>query len=114
VENQIYLQHFVKLLTGFREIVKEMHVKNPVAGRVWAVAASRPLEIVIPPRAGHFSTLRLLASLQRRNLRFALKQSSLRALKLQGQGRKMSNARVRNPISKLRKGLASSLTGRAR
>jgi hypothetical protein len=47
---------------------------------------ARPLEIMIPPRAGHFSTLRLLASLQRRNPRFALKQSSLRALKLRGQG----------------------------
>jgi hypothetical protein len=46
----------------------------------------RPLKIVIPPRAGHFSTLRLLASLQRRNSRFALKHSSLRALKLRGQG----------------------------
>jgi hypothetical protein len=29
---------------------------------------ARPLKIVIPPRAGHFSTLRLLASLQRRKL----------------------------------------------
>jgi hypothetical protein len=28
VENQIYLQHFPKLLTGFREIVKEMHAKK--------------------------------------------------------------------------------------
>jgi hypothetical protein len=28
------------------------------------------LEIVIPPRAGPFSTLRLLASLQKRNARF--------------------------------------------
>jgi hypothetical protein len=46
----------------------------------------RPLKIVIPPRAGQFSTLRFLASLQRRNSRFALKQSSLRALKLRGQG----------------------------
>ncbi len=46
--------------------------------------ALRPLEIVIPPRAGHFSTLRLLASLQRRNSRFALKQSSLRALRCGG------------------------------
>jgi hypothetical protein len=39
------------------------------------------LEIVIPPRAGHFSTLHRLASLQRRNSRFALKQSSLPALR---------------------------------
>jgi hypothetical protein len=30
---------------------------------------------VIPPRAGHFSTLRLLATLLKRNSRFALKQS---------------------------------------
>jgi hypothetical protein len=44
------------------------------------------LEIMIPPRAGHFSTLRLLALLQRRNSRFALKPSSLRTLKLRGQG----------------------------
>jgi hypothetical protein len=28
VENQISLQHFSKLLTGFREIVKEMHAKK--------------------------------------------------------------------------------------
>jgi hypothetical protein len=47
---------------------------------------ARPLKIVIPPRAGHFSILRLLASLQRRNSRFALKPSSLRALKPRGQG----------------------------
>jgi hypothetical protein len=46
----------------------------------------RPLKMVIPPRAGHFSTLQLLASLQRRNSRFVLRQSSLRALKLQRQG----------------------------
>jgi general secretion pathway protein K len=62
---------------------------------------TRPLEIVIPPCAGHFSTLRLLASLQRRNSRFALKQSSLRALRCGGRGpRKISNARFRDPISK--------------
>jgi hypothetical protein len=66
----------------------------------------RPLKIVIPPRAAHFSTLRLLASLQRRNPRFALKQSFLRALRCGGRGpRKISNARFRDPISKLRKGL---------
>ncbi|MBA4423253.1 MAG: hypothetical protein C0390_09170 [Syntrophus sp. (in: bacteria)] len=46
----------------------------------------RLLKIAIPPHAGYFSALRLLASLQRRNSRFALKQSSLRALKLWGQG----------------------------
>jgi hypothetical protein len=46
----------------------------------------RNLKIVIPAHAGHFSTLHLLAALQRRNTRFALKQSSLRALKLRGQG----------------------------
>jgi hypothetical protein len=45
-------------------------------------------KIVIPPRAGHFSTLRLLASLQRRNSRLALKQSSLRVLRCGGSGRK--------------------------
>jgi hypothetical protein len=56
---------------------------NAILPRVETV---RPLKIVIPPRAGHFSTLRLLAALQRRNSRFALKQSSLRALKLRGQG----------------------------
>jgi hypothetical protein len=57
----------------------------------------RNLEIVIPPRAGHFSTLRLLASLQRRNSRFALKQSSLLALRYGGRvPRKISNARFRD------------------
>jgi hypothetical protein len=57
------------------------------------------MEIVIPPRAGHFSTLHLLASLQRRNTRFALKQSSLRALRCGGRvSRKISNARFRDPI----------------
>jgi hypothetical protein len=50
------------------------------------ICITETLEIVIPSRAGHFSTLRLLASLQRRNSRFALKPSSLRALKLRGQG----------------------------
>jgi hypothetical protein len=70
------------------------------------VPYSRPLEIVIPPRAGYFSTLRLLASLQRRNSRFALKQSSLRALRCGGRvPRKISNARFRDPIFKLCKGL---------
>jgi hypothetical protein len=63
------------------------------------------LKIVIPPRAGPFSTLRLLASLQRRNSRFALKQSSLQTLRCGGRGaRKISNARFQDPISKLRKG----------
>jgi hypothetical protein len=72
------------------------------------IPASRLLEIVIPPHAEYFSTLHLLASLQRRNTRFALKQSSLRALHCGGRGpRKISNARFRDPISKLRKGLAS-------
>jgi len=67
---------------------------------------TRPLEIVIPSRAGHFPTLRLLAPLQRRNSRFALKQSSLSALRCGGRvTRKISNARFRDPISKLRKGL---------
>lgn len=28
MENQIYLQQLLKLLTGFREIVKEMHAKK--------------------------------------------------------------------------------------
>jgi hypothetical protein len=57
----------------------------------------RNLKIVIPPRAGLFSTLRLLAkaaktklaalrSADSSNSRFALRQSSLRALKLRGQG----------------------------
>jgi hypothetical protein len=41
--------------------------------------AARHLEIVIPPRAGHFST------------------------------RKISNARFRDPISKLRKGLTTAI-----
>ncbi|MBU0652629.1 MAG: hypothetical protein KKG96_07075, partial [Proteobacteria bacterium] len=60
------------------------------------------MEIVIPPRAGHFSALRFLAPLQRRNSRFALKQSSLRALRCGGRGpRKISNARFRDPVSKL-------------
>jgi hypothetical protein len=69
-------------------------------------AKARALKIVIPPRAGYFSTLRLLASLQRRNSRFALKQSSLRALRYGGRApRKISNARFRDPIFKLRKGL---------
>jgi hypothetical protein len=35
-----------------------------VAANVFFLDAERPLEIVIPPRAGHFSTLRLLASLR--------------------------------------------------
>jgi hypothetical protein len=61
------------------------------------------LEIVIPPRAGHFSTLRLLALLQRRNSRFALKQSSLQTLRCGGRvPRKISNARFRDQISKMR------------
>jgi hypothetical protein len=64
------------------------------------------LKIEIPSRAGHFSTLRLLASLQRRNSRSALRQSSLRALRYGGRGpRKISNARFRDPIFK---GLVSS------
>jgi hypothetical protein len=66
----------------------------------------RPLKIAIPPRAGHFSTLHPLASLQRRNSRSALRQSSLRALRCGGRGpRKISNARFRDPIFK---GLVSS------
>ncbi|TRZ86856.1 hypothetical protein D4R89_10425 [bacterium] len=35
-----------------------------VAANVFFLDAVRPLEIVIPQRAGHFSTLRLLASLR--------------------------------------------------
>ena len=67
------------------------------------------MKIVIPPRAGHFSTLHLLASLQRRNSRFALKQSSLRALRCGGRvPRKISNARFRDPIFKFRKGLKTA------
>jgi hypothetical protein len=73
------------------------------------IQIERPLEIVIPPRAGDFSTLRLLASLQRRNSRFALKQLSLRALHCGGRGpRKISNARFGDPIFKFRKGLIDS------
>jgi len=46
-------------------------------------------------------------ALQRRNSRFALKQSSLRALRCGGRvPRKISNARFRDPISKSRKDLA--------
>jgi general secretion pathway protein K len=63
--------------------------------------------MVIPPRAGPFSTLRLLASLQRRNSRFALKQSSLRALRCGGRvPRKISNARFRDPIFRNQRGVA--------
>jgi hypothetical protein len=58
-----------------------------------------PLKIAIPPRAGHFSILHLLASLQRQNSRFALKQSSLRPLRCGGSvPRKISNARYRESI----------------
>ncbi len=78
----------------------------PVAVIQFVKSDTRPLKIAIPPRAGHFLTLRLLASLQRRNSRFALKQSSLRTFRCGGRGpRKISNARFRDPISKLRKGL---------
>jgi hypothetical protein len=60
--------------------------------------------MVIPLRAGYFPTLHLLVLLQRRNSRFALKQSSLPALRCGGRvPRKISNARFRDPIFKLRK-----------
>jgi len=75
-------------------------------GKAKFIVVARPLKIVIPPRAGHFSTLRLLVLLQRRNSRFALKQSSLRARSCGGRApRKISNARFRDLIFMLRKDL---------
>ena len=56
------------------------------------------------------STMHHLASLQSRNSRFALKQSSLRALRCGGRvPRKISNAHFRDPIFKLRKGLRKKM-----
>jgi hypothetical protein len=79
------------------------------------VADRRPLGIGIPPRAGYFSTLRLLTALQRQNSRFALKQLSLRALRCEGRvPRKISNARFRDPIPNLYRGLdMEGLRGKA-
>jgi hypothetical protein len=75
------------------------------------------LEIVIPPRAGHFSTLPFgklrtgysFAACHGEHVEpraEALRQLPLLALRCGGRApRKISNARFRDPISKLRKDL---------
>jgi len=68
----------------------------------------RPLKITIPPHAGDVLTLHLLASLQRRNPRFALEQTSLRPPRCGGRGpRKISPVSFRDMISKSRRVLMS-------
>jgi hypothetical protein len=77
------------------------------------------LKIMIPPRAGHFSTLHLLASLQRQNSRLRRSNSCLCGRSAAGAGCKgtdfksvpKSHARFRDTIFKLGKALELKLTG---